>query len=356
MEKQFALTSIDKKTVTYDIGGGEFPCESSFYAAGYGDYIAVEHHTLKYFGVRLIPVSAVTVNGVTFATDAEAVEAINALDVWVEKNLGGLDELIPATASATNQLADKDFVNSSINAVAAHRVSFDAEGNGFPTKADLLAATVFYRGGVEYTPTTHDYCIVIADESAPAPFTGGQTRYEFDSGSWAYVYGINEEPFTAAENAAIDSGITAEKVAEYDAALSGGGSGGFMSGMYANTGGVDVYNDGDVRIRVSQSGAVGIYNVGEATLYITGRVRLFTTTATSTPSAAIGTSIAPGASYSIAALTTTQLESTAMLIIADSTDSSRYHEAFYLVRSSPSTGGSACTAMLFKTAAVFPSV
>jgi hypothetical protein len=89
MESQFTLTSIDTNTVTYDLGGGEMPCESSFYAAGYGDFIAIEHHTMKYFGTRQVPVSAVTVNGATFATDTEAVEAINKLDVFVSGGASG---------------------------------------------------------------------------------------------------------------------------------------------------------------------------------------------------------------------------------------------------------------------------
>lgn len=91
METQFALTSIDKNTVTYDLGGGPSAAESSFYAAGYGDFIAIEHHTMKYFGTRQVPVSGVTVNGVTFTTDTDAVAAINALDISFMQDLGSLD-------------------------------------------------------------------------------------------------------------------------------------------------------------------------------------------------------------------------------------------------------------------------
>jgi hypothetical protein len=89
METQFTLTSIDTKTVTYDLGGGPMPCESSFYAAGYGDFIAIEHHTMNYFGTRQVPLSGVTVNGATFTNDTDAVQAINALDLFGEKEAGG---------------------------------------------------------------------------------------------------------------------------------------------------------------------------------------------------------------------------------------------------------------------------
>lgn len=133
MESQFILTVIDEKTVTYDLGEGAMPCESSFYAAGYGDFIAVEHHTLKYFGTKHIPVSAVTVNGATFATDTEAVAAINALDVFGEKPetdpvampiVSAILSKIPPAASATNQLADKTFV---VNAVAGAAELFNTD-------------------------------------------------------------------------------------------------------------------------------------------------------------------------------------------------------------------------------------
>ncbi len=92
--------------------------------------------------------------------------------------------------------------------MSANRVTYDAGGNPFPTRADLWGASTFYHGGEAYTPTNHDYALVSADEGAASPFTGGQTWHEFDGTQWAFAMGINEEPFTAAENAAIGSGIT----------------------------------------------------------------------------------------------------------------------------------------------------
>jgi hypothetical protein len=230
MEAQFTLTGLDKNTVTYDLGGGASPAESSFYAAGYGDFIAIEHHTMKSFGVKYAPVSAVTINGQTFTTDEDAVKAINALDIFPEHyvvdssdpRVDGILEVIPATATPDNKLVDRNTLNSSISSMAANKVEYNSAGDAFPTKAALLAATTFYRKGVAYVPTDRDYLSVTADESAPAPFTNGQTRYVFDGAVWAYDMGVNEEPFTADEVAAIQSGISPEKVAKYDAALTGG--------------------------------------------------------------------------------------------------------------------------------------
>ncbi|MDR1692902.1 MAG: hypothetical protein LBR72_06040 [Oscillospiraceae bacterium] len=118
------------------------------------------------------------------------------------------DPLIPSTATAANQLVDTDKLNSSIDHMAAHRITYDPEGNPFPTRAAAWGATEVYHGGASYIPTEHDYLLITADEGAPAPYTGGQTRHEYDGSKWAYAYGINERPFTAEENAVLDSKAT----------------------------------------------------------------------------------------------------------------------------------------------------
>lgn len=122
------------------------------------------------------------------------------------------DALIPTQATSTNQLADKAFVNSSIQNMAANRVTYNAAGDPFPTRAELLGATTVYSNGVVYTPSNHDYAYVNADEGAPSPFTGGVTKWEHSETQWEYVVGVQNRPFTAAELAALESGITAELV------------------------------------------------------------------------------------------------------------------------------------------------
>jgi hypothetical protein len=134
MEAQFTLTGLDKNTVTYDLGGGASPAESSFYAAGYGDFIAIEHHTMKSFGTKYALVSAVTVNGATFTTDEDAVKAINALDIFPEHyvvdssdpRVDGLLEVIPATATPENPLVDKATLQSGLDT----KQGVLLEGNG----------------------------------------------------------------------------------------------------------------------------------------------------------------------------------------------------------------------------------
>lgn len=122
---------------------------------------------------------------------------------------------IPSQATSSNQLADKNFVNSSINAFAAYYITKNAAGDPFATKAELNAATTFYSGGAVRTPTTNDYCIVLADETKQSE-TGVDptTRYSYQSNQWEYQYTINDTPLTAAQLSAINSGVTSATVSQ----------------------------------------------------------------------------------------------------------------------------------------------
>lgn len=139
-------------------------------------------------------------------------------DAALQGRVADIEEKIPSQASSSNQLADKDFVNSSIENIAAYYITKDASGNPFATKAELLAATVFYSGGAVRVPTRNDYLVVLADESKTIAETGENptTRYIFDNGVWSYQYIVNRSGLTAAQWAAVNSGITSEKVAEID--------------------------------------------------------------------------------------------------------------------------------------------
>lgn len=101
---------------------------------------------------------------------------------------------IPAQATAQNQLADKNFVNSSISTATA-----DFKGT-YNSLEDLE----------QVTANANDYAFVIATDAA------GNTvykRYKWVDGSgWTWEYDLNNSSFTAAQWAAIQSGITAALV------------------------------------------------------------------------------------------------------------------------------------------------
>ncbi|MDR2044917.1 MAG: hypothetical protein LBQ15_11265 [Clostridium sp.] len=130
--------------------------------------------------------------------------------------IAGIQGKIPAQADASNQLADKAFVNSTVSSLSANFVAADAQNSNFATKAALTGAQRYYHAGAQYQPTGKDYAVVLQDETQG----GAQTRYVNVSAtaapSWQLQYVVNDAPFTAAQNSAIDSGITAAKVAAYD--------------------------------------------------------------------------------------------------------------------------------------------
>lgn len=148
-----------------------------------------------------------------------------------------INEKIPSSASAENPLADQAFVNSSINAMAAFYITYNASGAAFPTRAALLGASTYYYGGQVRTPTQNDYAIVLADESQPQGVDGKYptTRYSYQGSSWSFQYVVNNTSLTQAQVNAINSGITNELVEQIGANAAGlsqkvDKSGGTMTG------------------------------------------------------------------------------------------------------------------------------
>lgn len=126
-------------------------------------------------------------------------------------NINTINSKIPSEASASNQLADKAFVGDSINSVAAYYITKNAAWDQWANRAELFAATTFYSGWVIRVPTKNDYTIVLSDEN----HDNATTRYIYNNG-WEYQYTVNETAMTQAQLDALNSGITASKVANYD--------------------------------------------------------------------------------------------------------------------------------------------
>ena len=111
-----------------------------------------------------------------------------------------IQALIPATASADNQLADKDFVNSSIaTATAEFRGSF--------TSLDELKAT---------SGNLNDYAFYLHNDSVGNSIVD---RYKWTTAGWLYEYTLNNSSFTAEQWAALNSAITATLVQSYNSHL-----------------------------------------------------------------------------------------------------------------------------------------
>lgn len=100
---------------------------------------------------------------------------------------------IPAQASSENQLADKNFVNSSIATNTANFIGT------FNSVADLEA----YSG----TLTNNDYAFVVGVDS-DGNTVYNRYKYNGETQTWIFEYALNNSSFTAAQWAAINSGIT----------------------------------------------------------------------------------------------------------------------------------------------------
>ena len=123
---------------------------------------------------------------------ATEVQALQTLLGTIQGRLNELALLIPSTATAQNQLADKNFVNSSI---ATNTANFLGT---YTSLADIEAIQ---------DPTNNDYAFLQTTD------TEGNTvykryKYNAEDEEWLFEYDLNNSSFTAEQWATINSGIT----------------------------------------------------------------------------------------------------------------------------------------------------
>ena len=113
-------------------------------------------------------------------------------DSEVRAGINEINSKIPAQVSSTNQLADKDFVNSSIEtATATFKGTFE--------DLDLLKETPADK---------NDYAFYDHISNSNRVFD----RYKYNGTEWVYEYTLNNSSFTDAQWKAINSGATAELI------------------------------------------------------------------------------------------------------------------------------------------------
>lgn len=119
----------------------------------------------------------------------------------LQESINGINELIPGQATPDNQLADKDFVNSSIATNSAHF-------KGTYSSAEELQ---------EVDATNNDYAIV---EQTDEDGNSSYHRYKYVDGTgWSFEFSINNTPFTSEQWKAINSAITEGDVEKLRALL-----------------------------------------------------------------------------------------------------------------------------------------
>ena len=152
-------------------------------------------------------------NGKVAVSDTTSTELgyVHGVTSSIQTQFSTITEKIPSVATASNQLADKAFVNSSIANMAANYVTSDAQGDNFATKAALLSGPYYYKGQ-SYTLTNNDYALVESDETK----NNATTRYMYDGAQWNFQYIVNDTPFTQAQLDAINSNINSNLVSAYN--------------------------------------------------------------------------------------------------------------------------------------------
>ena len=134
-----------------------------------------------------------------------------------ESDIDSIEAKIPTQASASNQLADKQFVNSSIQTQTAYFRGSWATWSAVPTNANDYPADA----NNNKTPTTNDYMVVQDASGYTGTTLSGTWRFKY-SGVWATdgiagwlpEYQVNETPLTSAQLAALNSGATTTNIGQ----------------------------------------------------------------------------------------------------------------------------------------------
>lgn len=152
-----------------------------------------------------IPVATTSANGLMSAADKQKITDIEAV--------------IPEQASSSNQLVDMDCMNSSIaTATATFRGAYNLVTDLHLSVSATHAQIATALATAIQTADNNDYCYVqipVADDT-PTEFASVE-RYKFNGTAWEYEYALNNSGFTAAQWAAINSGITSGLVAKLSA-------------------------------------------------------------------------------------------------------------------------------------------
>ena len=124
---------------------------------------------------------------------------------------------IPTTVSdLTNDLnfATQSFVNSSIAANAARFITPTATGTtSWSSFNDLTSASAYYNAGQQVTLSNNDYAVFLKTVSGTTEQWRAVYQEIGGQGQWMEQYKIGSA-FTAAQQAAVDSGITAALVSQ----------------------------------------------------------------------------------------------------------------------------------------------
>ena len=139
------------------------------------------------------------------------------------QDLSPITDLIPEQATPENKLADMAFVNSSIGTSTAtfrgtYNLVTDLNLTVSATEGQIAAALLSEVSGAD----NNDYAFVQIPTADATPSEIARVdRYKFNGTAWAYEWSLNNSSFTAAQWAAINSGITSGLVSKLEGVEAG---------------------------------------------------------------------------------------------------------------------------------------
>ena len=148
---------------------------------------------IKQLKEKNVPFYPLTIpDAIVFENGDNLSETVSNLENELTK-FSEIEELIPEQATPQNQLADKEFVNSSI---ATNTAQFRGTFNSIQELSQVTA-------------DLNDYAFVVTTDLA------GNTlydRFKYNGTTWVFEYTLNNSSFTAQQWASINSGITTDAI------------------------------------------------------------------------------------------------------------------------------------------------
>lgn len=160
------------------------------------------------------------------ATDSDVTNAVSTHNESttahsdIRNEISGIQELIPTQAASDNQLADKNFVNSSIATSTAtfrgtYNVVSDLHLHYNSTHSEIEYELDNLVGDYQIEADNNDYVFVqIPTSDSTSTEIAAIERYKFSVDHFVYEYTLNNSGFTAAQWAALNSGITSGLVTQ----------------------------------------------------------------------------------------------------------------------------------------------
>ena len=130
-------------------------------------------------------------------------------DDLIKESISEINSKIPTQASSTNQLADKDFVNSSISTYTA---TFRGTYDSLDALKDAEEAKKADNNDYAFVKTVIQTAIEKYDK-----YTYVATTTEYNPDNWTYEYTLNNSSFTEAQWKAINSNITEDLTSQITA-------------------------------------------------------------------------------------------------------------------------------------------